>query len=188
MKKPITFKTALWIVLGLHILVYVGVVQISSLRYKLAKTKWNEKMQHLATKSAEASKDFWPTTDKKRVVTKPPIQNPPSQNQVQPIQTRPLIAIKSPTVKEPIVFRPIEVRSGPSKQQASSYPMSDVSVMKLVLIGFLALIIALFFFPLCTIWSLNTLFGLKIAYTFWNWLAVVILIITIQGAVNVSRK
>lgn len=25
--------------------------------------------------------------------------------------------------------------------------------------------------PLITIWSLNTLFGLGIAYTFWTWLA-----------------
>jgi hypothetical protein len=29
--------------------------------------------------------------------------------------------------------------------------------------------------PLITIWSLNTLFGLGIAYTFWTWLAVVFL-------------
>jgi cyanate permease len=29
--------------------------------------------------------------------------------------------------------------------------------------------------PLLTIWSLNTLFGLSIAYTFWTWLAVVFL-------------
>jgi hypothetical protein len=29
--------------------------------------------------------------------------------------------------------------------------------------------------PLLTIWSLNTVFGLKIAYTFWTWLGVLIL-------------
>jgi hypothetical protein len=29
--------------------------------------------------------------------------------------------------------------------------------------------------PLLTIWSLNTLFGLGIAYTFWTWLAVIFL-------------
>lgn len=27
--------------------------------------------------------------------------------------------------------------------------------------------------PLATIWSLNTLFGLNIAYNFWTWLSVV---------------
>lgn len=29
--------------------------------------------------------------------------------------------------------------------------------------------------PLAAIWAVNTLFGLGIAYTFWNWLAVVVL-------------
>ena len=29
--------------------------------------------------------------------------------------------------------------------------------------------------PLLTIWSLNTLFGLKIAYTIWTWLAAFVL-------------
>jgi hypothetical protein len=29
--------------------------------------------------------------------------------------------------------------------------------------------------PLLTIWSLNTVFGLKIAYTFWTWLGVLFL-------------
>lgn len=29
--------------------------------------------------------------------------------------------------------------------------------------------------PLAVIWALNTLFSLGIAYTFWNWLAVVVL-------------
>jgi hypothetical protein len=29
--------------------------------------------------------------------------------------------------------------------------------------------------PILTIWSLNTVFGLKIAYTFWTWLGVLFL-------------
>jgi hypothetical protein len=29
--------------------------------------------------------------------------------------------------------------------------------------------------PLAAIWAVNTLFGFTIAYTFWNWLAVVVL-------------
>ena len=31
------------------------------------------------------------------------------------------------------------------------------------------------FWPLAAIWAVNQLFGFTIAYTFWNWLAVVVL-------------
>jgi hypothetical protein len=37
------------------------------------------------------------------------------------------------------------------------------------------LVVLLAIGPLLTIWSLNTLFGLGIAYTFWTWLAVIFL-------------
>ena len=40
----------------------------------------------------------------------------------------------------------------------------------LALFALILLLIALG--PLVTIWALNTLFGLKIAFTFWTWLAV----------------
>ena len=39
-----------------------------------------------------------------------------------------------------------------------------------------ALILWVFFWPLAVIWALNTLFALGIAYTFWNWLAMVVLV------------
>ena len=39
--------------------------------------------------------------------------------------------------------------------------------------------------PLVVIWAVNTLFSFGIAYTFWNWLAVLILTITF-GKANVS--
>jgi hypothetical protein len=39
----------------------------------------------------------------------------------------------------------------------------------------LLLVVLLAIGPLLTIWSLNTLFGLGIAYTFWTWLAVIFL-------------
>lgn len=32
-----------------------------------------------------------------------------------------------------------------------------------------------FLWPLAVIWALNTLFGMGIAYTFWNWLAMIVL-------------
>ena len=45
--------------------------------------------------------------------------------------------------------------------------------MKALLILFLviAIIFAIFIMPLALIWSINTLFNLKIAYTFLNWVA-----------------
>ena len=40
---------------------------------------------------------------------------------------------------------------------------------------FLFLITWIILWPLAAIWAVNTLFGFGIAYTFWNWLAVVVL-------------
>jgi hypothetical protein len=37
------------------------------------------------------------------------------------------------------------------------------------------LIVWICMWPLAAIWAVNTLFGFGIAYTFWNWLAVVVL-------------
>jgi hypothetical protein len=42
--------------------------------------------------------------------------------------------------------------------------------------------------PLAIIWALNTLFGLGIAYTFWTWLAVLVLSATIGGNRGSSTK
>ena len=39
----------------------------------------------------------------------------------------------------------------------------------------LLIVLAVTLGPLAVIWSLNTLFGLAIAYSFWTWLAVVVL-------------
>lgn len=44
------------------------------------------------------------------------------------------------------------------------------------IVGFVVLLVVLLAIgPLLTIWALNTLFGLGIAYTFWTWLAVIFL-------------
>jgi hypothetical protein len=40
---------------------------------------------------------------------------------------------------------------------------------------FVLILLAIIFFPFAVIWALNTLFGLSIGYTFWTWLAVVVL-------------
>jgi len=46
----------------------------------------------------------------------------------------------------------------------------------LKLAGWLLFIIALIILgPLAVIWALNTLFSMGIVYTFWTWLAVVVL-------------
>lgn len=46
----------------------------------------------------------------------------------------------------------------------------------------LLLVLAIIFFPFAVIWALNTLFGLTIGYTFWTWLAVVVLSSVISPA------
>lgn len=49
---------------------------------------------------------------------------------------------------------------------------------------FIALII---FMPLAAIWSLNTLFSFAIPYTFWTWLAVVILTVFAKSGLTTSK-
>lgn len=44
-----------------------------------------------------------------------------------------------------------------------------------------AIIVLTFLYPLAVIWAGNTLFGLSLQYTFWNWLAVVVLGIFIRS-------
>lgn len=64
---------------------------------------------------------------------------------------------------------------------------SEAASLGMVFGGFLLLLVALLW-PLASIWALNTLFGFGIKFTFWNWLAAWVLILTFQGAINVSRK
>jgi multidrug transporter EmrE-like cation transporter len=65
--------------------------------------------------------------------------------------------------------------------------MSDT--IKLVgLVGLLILLIV--FSPLITLWALNTLFNLGIAYTIWTWLATAWLSLVTFGSVTsaISKK
>jgi hypothetical protein len=50
-----------------------------------------------------------------------------------------------------------------------------------------AVIALIVFWPLGAIWAVNTLFGFAIAYTFENWLAVVVLV-ALFGKANVNVK
>lgn len=48
--------------------------------------------------------------------------------------------------------------------------------------GLIALIVVVIIFgPLCTIWALNTLFALNIAYSFETWLATILLTSIVTG-------
>ena len=63
--------------------------------------------------------------------------------------------------------------------------MNDV--IKVILLSVLLILIVIFA-PLATIWSLNTLFGLAIAYDFWTWLAAVWLSSVTFGGVQAAVK
>ena len=64
---------------------------------------------------------------------------------------------------------------------------ADVPMVIFVILILLSIVV---FAPLATLWSLNTLFGLGIAYGFYEWLAVVWLsMVTFGGiAYKVSNK
>lgn len=62
--------------------------------------------------------------------------------------------------------------------------MSFAPALGLILLAVLLIIAG----PLITIWSLNTLFGLGIAYTFWTWLAMVWLSLVTFGSVTSSIR
>jgi hypothetical protein len=62
--------------------------------------------------------------------------------------------------------------------------------MKNLGIGLLIVVLIAFIVigPFVTIWSLNTLFGLSIDYTFWTWLAVVWLSLVTFGSIASSTQ
>lgn len=62
------------------------------------------------------------------------------------------------------------------------------AMLTLIAVGSLLALILAILWPLGTIWALNALFKLGIEYTFTNWVASVVLIFTLQGALGISRK
>ena len=48
--------------------------------------------------------------------------------------------------------------------------------------GLLTIAVFLVLWPLAIIWALNMLFALGIAYGFWQWLAVAVLVCTVSSA------
>jgi len=61
--------------------------------------------------------------------------------------------------------------------------MNNIGAAGIIIIAILLII----FMPFAIIWAVNTLFGLGIAYTFWTWLATVVLTGTF-GKANVTVK
>jgi hypothetical protein len=53
--------------------------------------------------------------------------------------------------------------------------------MTKVILGFLSLILIMIFGPLLSIWALNTLFLLEIAYNIKTWLAVLVISAAVGG-------
>ena len=58
----------------------------------------------------------------------------------------------------------------------------------LVAVGLLIALLLAIIWPLLTIWALNALFKLGISYTLTNWFACVVLILTLQAALGISKK
>ena len=60
--------------------------------------------------------------------------------------------------------------------------MKQMKVGPWTMVGVVALVfIILVFFPFAVIWAMNTLFGLGIAYGFYEWLAVLVMSIFLQS-------
>lgn len=65
----------------------------------------------------------------------------------------------------------------------------DTSTAVWAIIGLILLIVALIAVgPLLTIWSLNTLFGLSIAYTFKTWIAALVLGLLVSNSTYIRSE
>ena len=58
---------------------------------------------------------------------------------------------------------------------------NNISAGTLGILLIVLAILTIIFFPLAVIWAGNTLFSLGLQYTFWNWLAVIVLGVFIRG-------
>ena len=65
--------------------------------------------------------------------------------------------------------------------------MKDDSTAALAVLAVIAIILLIVLVPICLIWSLNTLFGLTIAFTFKTWTAAFI-VSMIVGGNRASKK
>lgn len=62
-------------------------------------------------------------------------------------------------------------------------------LLGLGVVALVMIVVALvIFWPLVMIWSINTLFGLGIPYTFWTWLAMLVLNLAFGAKATTSSK
>lgn len=64
---------------------------------------------------------------------------------------------------------------------------NKIEVLMFVL-AVVVLLVAIGVGPLLTLWSINALFGLGIAYNFWNWLAVAWLNLATFGGLSMAIR
>jgi hypothetical protein len=76
----------------------------------------------------------------------------------------------------------------PKKTEKQNFGFKKDAFKMLYAVGILCLLLGAIAWPFASIWALNSLFTLSIKYTFWNWLACWILIMTFQGAINIKRE
>ena len=79
-----------------------------------------------------------------------------------------------------------EVIKDKDKTKTRTFFVREALAALIAIVSLLALLLAILW-PFGMIWSLNTLFSLKIPYTFWTWLACSWLILSLQGALGISK-
>ena len=75
----------------------------------------------------------------------------------------------------------------PNKALPSTNSSAKEVGVLLITLGILALTLAILFWPFAVIWALNTLFSQHIPFTFWTWLATLVLCWTIAGPTRMSN-
>lgn len=87
--KPITFKTATFIVLGLHGLAFVGLTQWSSFKASISKSEWMKRKEQLISKPTSTE---WPSSNAvTKVVTPSPKRLPQERLVEKPIKREDVI-------------------------------------------------------------------------------------------------
>ena len=93
MKKPITFKSAIFVVIGLHVVGFFAMVGLGSYNGKVAREAREKKRQSLASK--DTSKE-WPVSNNvPKVVSAPPPKPAPSPRSKTSIASAAIGSIKT---------------------------------------------------------------------------------------------
>lgn len=101
MRKAITFKQAFLIVVGLHVLAFVGLTQIASWRAKIAKEKREQKREQLLAYTKEVQ---WArTSETPRVVAYPSFKQKPKITEVKKPTTLPPSVLPKKEIEKPKV-------------------------------------------------------------------------------------